>query len=192
MTGQGGEAEHIGYAMIGRVIIAFGQLDREITSLLLATKGPAGISSLFDETVPPYFPLRVAMWVERVRSHCDPSDRDHLEPFAQSLISLSGVRNQLAHNVQSFVAHSADEYVIEIQRLAYDGGSPFRKWVRRLRWKKPPMTPPGQAEPIVITAERMRILAHDTDDALERVRAISEACRSGGVCTIPLRPPAGL
>ena len=38
----------------------------------------------------------------------------------------------------------------------------------------------------------MRILAHDTDEALERVRAISEACRSGGAFTIPLRPPVEL
>jgi len=185
------EVEHVGYAMIGRVIVAFGQLDREMIRLLLETKGPAGISSLFDERVPRYFPLRVAKWVERVRSNCDPLDKKHLEPFAQSLISLSGVRNQLAHNVFSFVAHSADQYTIEIQRLAYDGDSPFRKWVRRLRWKTPPMTLPEPAEPIIITAERMKILARDTDQALERVCAISEACRSVGVYTIPPPPPAG-
>ena len=191
MAGQDPKVEHVGYAMIGRVTVAFGQLDREMIRLLLATKGPAGISSLFDQTVPRYFPLRVAKWVERVRSHCDPSDREHLEPFAQSLISLSGVRNQLAHNVFSFVAHSDDQYAIEIQRLAYDGDSPFRKWVRRLRWKKPPMTLPEPAEPVIITAEQMKILARDTDQALARVRAISEACRTGGVYTIPPPPPVG-
>ena len=192
MTGQGGEAEHIGYVMIGRVIIAFGQLDREMTSLLLTTKGPAGVSSVLDETVPRYFPLRVFKWVERVQAHCCPSDRDHLQTFARSLISISEVRNNLAHNVLNFVAHSSDAYTIEVQRLSFDGDSPFRRWIRRLTLQGTPAPPQDRTEPIIITADRRRILAQYTDKALDLVRSISEACRSGGAFTVTLRPPAGL
>ena len=192
MTGQDPEAEHLGYAMIGRVIIAFGQLDREITSLLLTTKGPGGVSSVLDEAVPKYFPLRVSKWAERAQPRCDPADHDHLLAFARSLIAISAIRNHLAHNVVRFVAHSSDAYTIEIQRLAFDGDSPFRRWDRRLRWKKPPMTLPEQAEPLRLTAERMRILVQYTDDALQLVRTISQACRSGGAFTVPLRPPPEL
>ena len=192
MTGQGGEAEHIGYAMIGRVIIAFGQLDREMTSLLLTTKGPGGTSSVLDETVPRYFPLRVFKWAERVQPRCDPADHDHLQTFARSLIAVSELRNHLAHNVVSFVAHSSDAYTIEIQRLAVDGDSPLRRWIRRLTLQRTPAPSPERTAPIIITAERMRILARYTDEALELVRAISLARRSGDAFAVPLRPPSEL
>ena len=155
-----------GYERVGRIIVAWGLLDRALIAETWRTKTPVG---RWPDRVAAGFGRRCAEWGKLHKA--DQALLDHLR-------ALSTKRDDMAHNVVSVEAANGSASVV-VMRLETDWRRKFDRWARYLHLRAAARpAPPKDREYLHYSEAELIRLEGEISAARERVQGMSQAYRS--------------
>ncbi len=134
-------AEALAYEQIGRILVAWGQLDQTISRHTWVDNDPN--NAFPTGPVERTFYKRWCRWCLKREESCNPTKRHQFNTFREDVLTLSDMRDDLAHNVSSISTLEDERFRITATRWTKtDWRHRFDAWTKKYARKPPRHRPP--------------------------------------------------
>ena len=180
--------EAFAYEQIGRIIVAWGQLDQAITSQTWKLNNPS--SSFPAGPIEATFYKRWCTWCAKCEPFCAPKSRSAFHAFREHVESLSTRRDDLAHNTFKVAGITENFFVGVARGPRADWRERFERWASKYAHRKAhrrPLPPPGNTTYPAIYKDEAAWLLAEILDATATIARIRDEIDRGMKFAVPPR-----